>query len=558
MTLITRRRLLVTGLATGLAGRFPAAAQVSGLSHGLFTHSVASGDPMADAIMLWTRFVTSDARDGEIAWEIAETEAFETIVASGKTAVRAVSDYCVKVDAKGLRPGRPYAFRFMGADGPSPTGLTCTAPLSGAASLRFALFSCSNLGFGYFHAYRDAAARSDIELCIHVGDYLYEYARGVYPKPEKTVPGRAIYPETEILTPSDYHRRYANYRDDPDLQELHRLKPWITVWDDHELANDTYDGGAENHDPETQGAWEMRRATAVQAYLDWMPARHDPKAGIAIYRRYDWGGLATILALDTRLVGRTKQLSYRDELEPLADQDDTAFAAAADTFARTKLADPNRTLLGATQEAWLSGELKRSKDSGATWQVLAQQIVAGRQSFPAAYGKFLPDTASDGATKSLALRTRIGALGLPWNLDAWGGYPAARDRLLADCRAYGTNAILLSGDSHNAWANNLTDAEGVIAAIEVAGTSVTSTGLENSMSAAPSGGRESAMREANTELAWCDVTNRGYAIVTLTATAVETRFIATGPVTEAAAARLSETILTSAASPKGPAGWTIA
>lgn len=558
MTVITRRNLLVTGLATGLAGRFPAIAQSGSLSHGMFTHAVASGDPTPSAVILWTRFVTSDARDGEIAWEIAETEAFDKIVGSGKAAVRAAADYCVKVDAQGLAPGRPYAFRFIGAQGPSPTGLTRTAPESGVASLKFALFSCSNLGFGYFHAYRDAAARDDIELCIHVGDYIYEYARGVYPKPEKTLAGRLIYPETEIVTPSDYHRRYASYRDDLDLQELHRLKPWITVWDDHELANDTYDGGAQNHDPATQGPWEERRATAVQAYLDWMPIRHDPAQGLNIYRRYDWGGLATILALDTRLTGRTKQLSYKEELAPFADKDDATFNAAAESFAKTKLADPARTLLGVTQEAWLSGELKRSKEAGATWQVLAQQLVTGRQSTPAAFAGFLPSDATPEAQAAMALRTRIGKLGLPGNLDAWGGYPAARDRLLADCRANAANAIVLSGDSHNAWAHNLTDASGTVAAVEVAGTGVSSPGIESSLSAAPEGGRETAMREANPELAWCDITNKGYAIVTLTRETAEARFIATGPVTERDAKIVKETVLVSPASATGPSAWSAA
>jgi alkaline phosphatase D len=557
MPRLTRRSLLVAGVATGMAAGFPAIAQSGGLSHGMFTHAVASGDPTSAGVILWTRFVTSDARDGEIAWEIAEDESFANIVGGGKSPVQAARDYCVKVDAQGLQAGRPYAFRFVSASGPSATGLTRTAPSGGVAQLRFALFSCSNLGFGYFHAYRDAATRADIELCIHVGDYFYEYARGVYPETDQTPFGRLIEPETEIITASDYHRRYASYRDDPDLQELHRIKPWITVWDDHEIANDTYDGGAENHDPATQGPWEARRATAVRAYLDWMPVRHDPAAP-SITRRYDWGDLATILAVDTRMIGRTKQLSYADALGAVAEQDDATFNAAAEAFARGPLADPSRTLLGAAQEDWLSGELKRSKDAGAVWQVLAQQVVAGHQVMPSRVIDFLPSDADATVRAGLALLARAGKLDLPWNLDSWDGYPAARARLLADARANAANMLVLSGDSHNAWASNLGNASGRPMAVEVGGTSVTSPGLETSMTAAPNGGREAAMTEANPELAWCDVTRKGYALVTLTRQTAEARFIATGDVTQRGAPPAGETVLVSEASASGPAGWVSA
>jgi alkaline phosphatase D len=555
MPRLTRRSLFAAGLAAGAFARFPAIAQTPGLSHGMFTHAVASGDPTADAVILWTRFVTADARDGEIAWEIAEDESFARTIGGGRVAVRAAADFCIKVDAKGLQPGRPYAYRFVAASGPSVTGLTRTAPAGGVQQMTFALFSCSNLGFGYFHAYRDAATRADLDLCIHVGDYIYEYARGVYPKPEATVPGRLIAPETEIVTASDYHRRYASYRDDPDLQELHRVKPWITVWDDHELANDTYDGGAENHDPATQGAWSERLAQAVQAYLDWMPIRHDPAAGLEIQRRYDWGDLATILALDTRMIGRSLQLSYRTAFADVMDKGDSALAVAAEAFAKGPLAAPDRTLLGARQEAWLSGELKRSQQAGAVWQVLAQQVVAGNQVFPEAYGGFAPATATDEQRKNLDFRVRLGRLGLPWNLDSWGGYPAARARLLADCTANARNALVLSGDSHNAWASNLGGTADRPQALEIAGTGVSSPGLERSLSAAPEGGREAAAVEANPELAWCDVTRKGYALVTLTRERAETRFVATGPVTEANAPRFGETLIAAEASERGPGAW---
>jgi alkaline phosphatase D len=555
MTTLTRRALVLTGAASGLAAGFPIRAQTADLSHGTFTHAVASGDPTSESVILWTRFVTSDAMDGEIGWEIAEDDTFAKITATGKAPVRARHDFCVKVDVKGLQPGRPYAYRFLGAKSPSIVGLTRTAPAAGAASMNFALFSCSNLPYGWFHAYRDAAQRPDIELCIHVGDYIYEYGRGTYPTFNDSVPDRILWPEVEIISLSDYHRRYASYRDDPDLQELHRLKPFVTVWDDHELANDTFDGGAQNHDPATEGAWEDRRARAVQAYLDWMPIRQDPKSGLSIYRRYDWGDLATLMLLDTRMIGRSKALSYWEDIGDIPQMDEAALGAAAQKLSSGPLADPNRTMMGATQEAWLSNELKRSKQAGAVWQVLAQQVVMGAILTPQQFNTFMPADATERTKGYTMTGTRVARYGLPYTLDSWGGYPPARERLLADISANANNALVLSGDSHSAWACNLGDRGGRPIAVEVATTAVTSAGMEKWLTGAPTGGREAALTSTNPELAWCDGTNKGYAMVTLTRTQATATFVAVGDVADRSAGVVAETRLVSEASASGPSAW---
>lgn len=541
--------------AAGTLG-FGGIANAKGLSHGMFTHGVASGDPLQSAVILWTRLVTADAGRGRVGWEVAEDETFTLIVKSGVAEVSPARDFCVKVDVTGLAPGRPYVYRFVAADGPGVTGFTRTAPDKGAASFSFAQMSCSNLPFGYFHAYRDAAARPEIELCVHLGDYIYEYRRGRYPTEQQAVPERVIAPETELVTLSDYHRRYARYRDDPDLQELHRLKPWVTVWDDHELANDTWRDGAQNHDEETQGSWVERRARAVAAYLDWMPVRQTQKDRLAIYRRFDWGGLATILALDTRLIGRSRQLSYNSFAELLG-KDEATVSNAIAAFRDGPLADPSRTMLGKTQEAWLDSELKRSKGAGIPWQIVAQQVLVGIVNPPPEMSRFLPDEATDAQKAMMGLRSRMVMGGLPFALDMWGGYPVARDRFLASLQTNANNALVLTGDSHNAWANHLPGSGGRLAGVEIGCTAVASPGVEVLLGNAAPGEREAALTGFNEGLAWCDATNKGYTLVTVTPDAAAANFVATGPMREPGAAVLSETRLVSAASGAGAQPWAL-
>lgn len=506
------RRALLAG-APLLAMPTPARAQSR--ARGTFTHGVASGDPTASAVMLWTRFVPATPGAATVGWEVADDQAFARVRARGEATASPLRDYCVKVDAGGLAPGRRYFYRFLSAGEPSPTGFTCTAPARGGSALTLALFSCANKPFGYFHAYAHAAARADVDICIHTGDYIYEYQRGVYPNPGEVVPGREIEPATEIISSSDYHARYASYRADPALQELHRTKPMIAVWDDHELANDTWRDGAQNHQP-NEGDWAVRRLAAGQAYDDWLPIRAQ-RSPLQIYRRLDWGDLATLVMLDTRSIGRDKQLDWRAALTPAAEGGASAMAAAARTLGDGPLADPARTLLGSAQEAWMQQELQRSKARGVTWQVLTQQLVMGKQRFSQAMAAMVDANASVFTKQWAGAGALIGDLGYGWNLDSWSGYPQARARFLQACASHAKNALVLSGDSHNAWANNLPGGrDGRPAAIEIAGAGVTSPGFERTFVGAGPGGREAAMRAANEELAWCDLTHRGYCVAKLT------------------------------------------
>lgn len=526
----TRRALLVA--APLLAATSARAATT--FSPGAFTHGVASGDPRPTSVILWTRFAPKLESSAQIGWEVADDESFRRVRARGQASASRWDDYCVKVDAGGLLPGRPYFYRFLSASGPSMTGETRTAPAGAVDSLTLALFSCSNKPFGYFHAYAHAAARDDIDLCLHVGDYFYEYERGKYPSADVALPDRTIEPATEIVSLSEYHARYASYRTDAALQEVHRRKPFVTVWDDHELTNDAWMNGAENHQPDTEGDWTVRKTMAAKAYADWMPMRPQ-ESRLKIYRRLDWGTLATLIMLDTRLIGRDRQLDWRTVLGPVASQGNAAILKAATDFANGPLADEKRSLLGAEQEAWMRAEMRRSKGRGATWQVLGQQIVAARQAFPASAASMLPPDASDRSKQFAALGALVGQIGQGWNLDAWSGYPPARQRFLQSCAQDGANALVLSGDSHNAWWTNLPGGkDGRNAAIEMAGGSVTSPGMENTYRSAAAGQRESAFVAANSEIAWCDMTNRGYAVAKLTRTACESEWVAFDSVRTAA------------------------
>jgi alkaline phosphatase D len=549
--LIARRGLLVAGASAAMAR--PAWAQ--SLSQGGFTHGVASGDPLADGVIIWTRFVGGD---GRIAWEVADDETFSTVAARGEAQATPASDFCVKADVRGLQPGRIYFYRFLAGSGPSLVGRTRTAPVN-AQSLSVGLVSCANYAFGYFHAYGHMAQRDDIDLVLHTGDYIYEYGADEYPRTELTVPGRAVDPDHEIVSLDDYYRRYQQYHTDPNLLALRAAKPISAVWDDHEIANDSSSTGAQNHQ-RNEGTYADRIAAATKAYFDWMPIRRPDGSGPRVYRTLEWGDLARIVLLDTRLIGRGRQLSYQRALGVHLLSDSAGTQAAVDEFRRTQWLDPARTLLGAEQETWLAETLASSKQRGQTWQVLAQQIVVGQQLVGAGAAALVAPETHANVRRYVTVGERLGRMGMPWTLDSWDGYPAARERLLQACAANAANAVVLGGDSHNTWVNNLATPDNAsrMAAIEFAGASVTSPGLEQAMSAAAPGAREAMMRSANPQLAWCDITNRGYGALKFTRGACEAEWIAFADVSEAEAAAPSITRLNSTPSAQGgPSAWTV-
>jgi len=404
---ITRRRFSrhsLTAVGALSLAACAAAPRPAAPSSGAFRHGVASGDPLADRVVLWTR-ISTEADPVPVRWWIAADEGFQRIVNAGEVSALAVRDHTVKVDVVGLEPGRTYHYRFAALGEESPVGRTRTTPVATVSRVRFAVASCANHPFGYFNAYARIAARPDLDAVLHLGDYYYEYAPGTYGDGDEF--DRVPSPAKEVVTLDEYRQRHAQYKSDPDLQEAHRVHPWITVWDDHETADNSFRDGAGNHDPENgEGAWADRKAAAVRAYHEWMPIREQSAVGGRIYRSFRFGDLVDLLMLDTRLHGRTAIL---------ADRNDTV-----------GLADPTRTILGPDQQAWLAEELRASQRRRTAWRVLGQQCM---------FGQLVDD-------ERLIL-----------NADQWDGYPFSRDAVLDQLAAESIrDNVVLTGDIHSSWA----------------------------------------------------------------------------------------------------------
>jgi alkaline phosphatase D len=473
-----------------------------------FKYGVASGDPLADRVILWTHAKIADSDDTVgLYWEVALDPAFATIVASGNANASAATGYTAKVDATGLVAGTTYFYRFKDTTGvTSVVGSTRTLPAAGASSVKLAVFSCTLYSEGFFNAY-DAAAKSDAQYALHLGDYIYEYGAGAseFGNTDAVALGRVTVPANDIVSLADYRTRYALYRSDPNLQALHAKMPWITIWDDHEFANNAYVTGAENHNPATQGDWTARKNVAAQAYHEWLPIRApDASNLLKIYRKFDFGNLLTLHMLDTRIEGRVRQ--YADYGDPI-----TPGYAYADYFAGLTpvngvLPDAARTMISPTQQAWLTSNLAASN---ATWQVVGNQDIMAKLWFPAsvlnaqgaaaanptpasiaavttAVTNFLTAKATRAAGGTAALTPAQSALlstttnpRLPYNLDAWDGYPANREAILQTVKSLNKRLVVLSGDSHNGWFNNVATLAGDRVGFEFAGTSVTSPGFES-------------------------------------------------------------------------------
>jgi alkaline phosphatase D len=431
---------------------------------GPFRHGIASGDPLSDAVILWTH-LTTDETMAEVGWAIATDPAMSDVVGSGTVMTDASRDFTVKVDVTGLSPATTYYYQFTGAGTTSRVGRTRTAPTGGVDRLRFAVMSCSSFNHGYFHAYRHVSERADIDAVLHLGDYIYEYAPGDYGSV------RAADPPNEIVTLEDYRRRYAQYRRDGDLQAAHQQHPFIVVWDDHETANNSYEDGAQNHDPATEGDWEERKANAFQAYLEWMPIR-ETEMPLQIWRSLRYGDLLELLMLDTRIWGRDEEATQET---------------------RT---DPEREILGADQEAWL---IDRLENSTAQWKVLGQQVMFGH----------FENESDDGTFR-------------PINLDQWDGYAAARMRLL-DVFADVDDVLVLTGDIHSSWVMDLTPVphtdgydpatgEGAVA-VEFVTSAVSSPGIVGLLGDTLA---EIAL-EQNSHIHYVNLGQRGYYVLELTA-----------------------------------------
>ena len=474
---------------------------VSAAAAAHFTHGVASGDPLQDRVILWTRVLpgSGEAERLSVQWQVATDEAFADVVSEGEVQTDAARDYTVKVDADGLSAGQSYYYRFTAGGVFSPVGRTRTLPATGVEQISLAVLSCSNYPQGYFNVYREVANRQ-YDAVLHLGDYIYEYAEGGYANPEMLQKGRNVQPEHEIVSLEDYRTRYGLYRMDEDLQSVHLAHPFICVWDDHEITNNTWHSGAENHN-DGEGPFADRRRAAIQAFYEWMPIREQGtiEQGI-IYRSFDFGDLASLIMLDTRLIGRDEQLTHEMSIDVL----------------RSQLSDDSRTIMGIEQEQWLESELQRSAEAGIPWQVLGQQLLMGKLFVPQFADSELPldsrDALINGRYGMLRARSQMG---LPFNLDAWDGYPANRERVFRAIEEHANNVVVLAGDTHSSWAFDLHNDIGTPVAVELGTPSVSSPGFENFLPL-PDAQVEQATQAASPELKYMKANGRGWLEVGIT------------------------------------------
>jgi alkaline phosphatase D len=473
-----------------------------------FVHGVASGDPLPDRVILWTR-VTPDAdavpgsgRGGDVTvrYLVARDPQLRDVVRRGTVRTGPDRDHTVKVDVDGLESDTTYHYAFELGGQRSVVGRTRSAPAHGSAppDLRFALVSCSNFEGGYFAGYRRIAERDDLDFVLHVGDYIYEYRVGYYGAGPEI--GREHRPEKDVVTLDEYRQRYACYREDPDLRAIHAAHPFVLMWDDHEVADDNWQGGAYNHDEETQGAFEDRFAAASQAYLEWLPIRENAEDPRRLYRRFDLGGLATLHMIDSRSY-RSEQVGT-DEFDP----------GAADPRPDPAVDDPDRTLLGAEQKAWFKDGLA---SSSATWQLIGNPQMITPVLFPP-----LPEDLAGPISDMVGVLPRQGA---GWNKDQWDGYRAARREILEHLVENGIdNTVFLTGDIHSSWACDVPLDPGGYpvtspsVATELVGTSVTSDNLDEITGSPPrttSVGVEEAFKANNRHIKLLEFDSHGYSIV---------------------------------------------
>ena len=511
MSLIINRRALIATAGFGIGGlAMPGGAAMAQALLGLtgFTHNVASGEPGQDSVLLWTRYVSATGAPSKVRVEISESKDFAKIAGGGQMLTGPWRDHTVKITVDNLAPGKWHWFRFIAPDGSkSPVGRTKTLPVGKAAKFNIAIFSCANLGFGEFNAYGHAAKRDDVDLVLHMGDYIYEYGRGGYDGGAKFA--ERIFPGDEIFNLADYRLRYASYRSDPQLQALHASFPVIANTDDHEGANDSWEGGAQNHSVD-EGDWSNRRNAAMQVWREWLPVGEQP------WKTYEIGELATYYRTDTRMVARSKPY-WHGEMMRSADP-----AKAMAEFRDGAWRDPSMTMLGSEQESWLARGFARD---AAIWTVLGSGTNMGYNS--------TPDQALDWFPKDAPERNRTYArqgiaaakAGLPYNLDNWGGYPVARSRLLAAAQRADANLVVVTGDSHNGWAFDLPEG-GKPAGVEFGGHSVSSPGFESATQGTDPTLIARNLVEANkTELRWADTSNRGYMHLSLTPQAATNEWV---------------------------------
>lgn len=521
------RRQTLLGLSAGTL--LPAGCAVEtgfgrSFSTPAFQHGVASGDPRTDSVVLWTR-LSDEAGSVAVDWEIATDPDMRRVVANGRTGTGPGRDHTVKVIAGGLRPGTSYYYRFDAGGRQSPIGRAKTLPSGAVDEVVLAVVSCSNFPFGYFNGYEAIADDEDVDLVVHLGDYIYEYDQDGYGGAEGQRLGRVHEPPHEIVTLGDYRQRHAQYKSDAGAQAMHAMHSFVHTWDDHESTNNSWRAGAENHQP-GEGDWLVRRENSLRAYYEWMPIREpgQSRSLAQSWTHYRFGDLASLVTLESRLTARSRQISLADHRDALRDPD------SARQFYDTVVGRADRRLLSADMEAFLGQALKDSVRAGRPWRILANQTILANVLMPDIDDPLFRERSADLPESLKPLQedlTVLGKLGLPGNMDAWDGYPAARERLYrlaADAGA--SDLLVLTGDTHTFWQNQLRDAAGRPMGLELGTSAITS----------PRGFRQlgdAAMRRfdelnaaRNDSVVWTDGSRRGYIRLSIDRDAARAEYLA--------------------------------
>ncbi len=438
----------------------------------LFPQGVASGDPQQEQVLIWTRVVTGRAEPTvELTWEISTDTSFSSTFKSGKVTALEGDNYCVKVIAEGLAPGRTYFYRFLHDNQSSPIGRTRTLPLA-TDRVRLAIVNCSKFEGGYYNGYDAVTKMHDVDAVVHLGDYIYESpavgSSGSYRKAFEAT-GRRHKPEHEILSLEDYRTRFQQYREDNALQELHRLFPMINIWDDHETANNSWMHGAQGHQAEKDGSWEQRKQNALKAFFEWIPI--DGEANEPIYRAFDFGGLVNLIMLDTRLCCRTRQAADLEEL-----------AAISDTS----------TLVGQRQLDWIANTITENE---SIWNVFGNQVLVSRR--------------YSGPESNYV------------SLDQWTGYPKDRTAFLDILKANPQeNFLITTGNVHSSYHFVLLDGEGETTGDTIAHEflpgSISSSNYDESRTPEEVVEAIADLEAQNPHMPWLDLTNHGFILLDFT------------------------------------------
>ena len=447
-----------------------------------FYHGVASGDPLSDRVIIWTRitipfderiaWVNVDSQSSvysssvfdttvQVGWQIATDTQFTNVVNSGTASTDSSLDYTVKVDVTGLQPNTWYYYRFSNNGINSIIGRTRTTPVANVDSLRFAIFACSDFQTGFFNAYSNIAHRNDLDAVIHLGDYYYEYKAG------GSDTGRFHPLAHDAYTLADYRLWHSMYKLDPDERAVFQQYPWIQVWDDHDVANNGWYSGAQNHNSATEGNWFIRKSAAFQAYFEWLPIREQaPDNDTIIHRNFKWGNLLNFIMLDTRYEARDSTLGTGISLT------------------NTTLTDTNRNMIGPHQLAWFKTQLS---DTTTQWKIIGNQVMIAP----------------------------LDAAGTALNGDQWDGYPAERKRVFDYIMQQNIHdVVFVTGDIHSSWANDLPHPDSTYSsstghgsvATEFVGTSITSSATGITLP-------QSLIQLANPHIKYCEFTKRGYLLL---------------------------------------------